>query len=134
MVRNTTIVVCGFALLCGVLAGCGTGQREVAASAAAEAFLDALDRRDAAAACTALAPEATKSLTAAEGRSCEESLASQDLPGGAVEEVAVWGDRAQVRTDADVVFLAELDSGWKIVAAGCRPQGERPYLCEVGGS
>jgi hypothetical protein len=32
-----------------------------------------------------------------------------------------------------VLFLVELDEGWKVVAAGCVPQGERPYLCEVGG-
>jgi hypothetical protein len=134
MVRKTTGVACGFVLLCGTLAGCGAGQREAAASETAEDFLAALDRGDTAAACASLSPEAAEALAASEGRSCEASLSLQDLPGGAVEAVDVWGDRAQVRTDMDVLFLAELDSGWKIVAAGCRPQGERPYQCEVDGS
>lgn len=131
--RNAAAAACGLVLLCGVAAGCGTGQREAAAEAAAEDFLGALDRGDAAAACASLSPETAEELTASEGEACEEALGAQGLTGGPVGEVAVWGDRAQVRTDADVLFLAELDDGWKVVAAGCAPQGEKPYRCEVGG-
>ena len=94
----------------------------------------ALDRGDTVAACGSLAPETAEALVGSQGRACKESLGSQALSSGAVEEVVVWGDRAQVRTDADVLFLVELAEGWKVVAAGCRPQGEQPYLCEVGGS
>jgi hypothetical protein len=133
MVRNGTGLACGLVILCGVVAGCGTGQREAAASAAAEDFLAALERDDAAAACASFAPTTVEALVASQGQACEATLGSQGLTGGSVDEVDVWGDRAQVRTDADVLFLTELDGGWKVTAAGCRPQGEQPYRCEVGG-
>lgn len=93
----------------------------------------ALGEGDAAAACASLAPETLEALVASEGRECEASLGSLELPVGPVLGVAVWGDRAQVRTDADVLFLTEFAAGWKVAAAGCRSQGDRPYRCEVSG-
>jgi hypothetical protein len=98
-------------VLCAVVAGCGTtAQREAGPSGVAEEFLAALEEGDTATACAALAPEALEALVA-----------------------AVWSDRAQVRTDADVLFLTEFATGWKVAAAGCRSQGDRPYQCEVSG-
>ncbi|MDN3243445.1 hypothetical protein [Glycomyces tritici] len=132
MLRKTLATACGLALLSGASA-CGIDQRESGASVAAAAFSDAVAGGDAAAACAALAPETAASVAASEGEPCEASLDVRALPSGAVDEVQVWGDRAQVRTGADVLFLVELEDGWKVVAAGCEPQGERPYRCEVGG-
>ncbi|SDD38728.1 hypothetical protein [Glycomyces harbinensis] len=132
MVRETTGVAFGLVMLCGVSAGCGAGQRESEASAVAEDFTAALDGDDAAAACALLSPETAEALVASEGQACEASIGSLGLPGGAVAEVEVWGDRAQVSTDADVLFLVELGDGWKVAAAGCLPDGDRPYQCEVG--
>ncbi|MEU5157429.1 hypothetical protein [Glycomyces sp. NPDC021274] len=132
MLRKTLATACGLALVSGASA-CGGDQRDSGASAAAAAFSDAIARGDAAAACAALAPETVEAIAASQGESCEASLGAQELPSGAVGEVDVWGDRAQVRTDADVLFLVELEEGWKVVAAGCEPQGELPYVCEVGG-
>ncbi|GAA1694013.1 hypothetical protein GCM10009830_47260 [Glycomyces endophyticus] len=124
-------MVCAL-VVCGAIAGCGTGGRGEAATAAADAFTSALREGDGAAACAALAPETAEDLAASEGESCEEAIGSLDLPDAAVGEIAVWSDRAQMRTADDVLFLAEFGDGWKVVAAGCRPQGERPYECEVG--
>jgi len=31
------------------------------------------------------------------------------------------------------VFLREKAVGWRISGAGCEPQEDRPYDCEVGG-
>lgn len=132
MFRATLATACGLVMLFGA-AGCGTGERESGAAAAAEAFSAAVGEGDAGAACEALAPETVAALVASEGAACEASLKPEELPSGAVGEVQVWGDRAQVRTDSDVLFLVELEDGWKVVAAGCEPQGERPYKCEVGG-
>lgn len=132
MFRKTLATMCGVVVLGGG-AACGTGQRESEASAVAEAFSTAIAQGDAAAACAALSPETAEALAASEGKPCEESLKPEELPSGAVGDVQVWGDRAQARTAGDVLFLVELDEGWKVVAAGCMPQGERPYLCEVGG-
>lgn len=131
MHRKTLAAACGLVVLLGA-AACGT-DREAAASAVAAAFSDAVAAGDAAAACATLAPETVAAMGASQGESCEASLTAQALPSGAVGEVQVWGDRAQVRTDADVLFLVELEEGWKVVAAGCTPQGDLPYLCEVGG-
>ncbi|RRS01575.1 hypothetical protein [Glycomyces terrestris] len=122
--------IAALAVCCGALAACGS-QRADDASAAAEAFLTALADGDAAAVCAALAPETAQALASSEDQTCEQAVAALDLPTGTVGETDVWGDRAQVRTGTDVLFLAELDEGWKVVAAGCEPQGERPYECEV---
>jgi hypothetical protein len=123
--------VAGVAVVLGLLAGCGSAQREAGASEVAEAFSSALDAGDAAAACAVLAPETSEALAASEGEACETALGSLELAGGPVLEVVVWGDRAQARTDADVLFLTEFESGWFVSAAGCAPQGDRPYQCEV---
>jgi len=131
MLRTMLSTACGLVMLCGAVA-CGTDQRASEVSATAEEFLTAIARGDAAAACATLAPDTAEELVGSQGEPCAESLGSQELPSGAVSEVAVWGDRAQVRTETDVLFLVELEDGWKVVAAGCRPQGERPYSCEVG--
>lgn len=134
MVRNGIRVAAVLAIVGGAVTGCGTAQRATDASAAAEEFLTAIGDGDAAAACAVLAPEAAEDIAASEGAPCEEAIGSLNLTAGAVDEVDVWGDRAQVRTDADVLFMVELDDGWKVAAAGCSPQGDRPYECEVSGS
>ena len=33
----------------------------------------------------------------------------------------------------DTVFLAVFPGGWRVVAAGCTPHGDRPYDCVVQG-
>jgi hypothetical protein len=126
--------VTGVAAILCLAAGCGSAERESGPSSAAEAFSEAVAAGDAAAACASLAEETLESLTMSEDQDCEAALTALDLASGSVQEVEVWGDRAQVRTDADVLFLTEFTSGWKVTAAGCESQGERPYHCEVSGS
>jgi hypothetical protein len=121
------------AVLCWA-AGCGSAEHESGPSSVAEEFSQALADGDTAAACASLAEETLEALAMSEDQGCEAALASLDLPSGQVQEAAVWGDRAQVRTDADVLFLTEFASGWKVTAAGCEAQGQRPYQCEVSGS
>ncbi|PRY56273.1 hypothetical protein [Glycomyces artemisiae] len=115
------------------VAGCGAGQRGEEAGAAAEAFVAALAEGDGAAACGLLSPEAVEQVVSQEGKDCEAAVLALGLPAEASGTAEVWGDRAQVKTGSDVLFLAELEDGWKVVAAGCAPQGERPYECEVEG-
>ncbi|MFD1151669.1 hypothetical protein [Saccharothrix hoggarensis] len=103
--------------------GCGSGTEDLARRAAEE-FTAAVAAGDAERACGLLTERARQ----------DAECSSLDLPGGAVESVEVWGDAAQARTSADdVLFLRELTSGWRVAGAGCAPQGERPYTCEVGG-
>jgi hypothetical protein len=59
--------------------------------------------------------------------------AALNLPHDTVREVQVWGDAAQARVGDDTVFLREKAVGWRISGAGCAPNGDRPYECEVGG-
>lgn len=129
------------AKLVGVLAiaallvtGCGSAQREAASSVAAE-FLAAVGDDDLTVACGLLAPDTRQSVEAGEHAPCEEAL--PDLSGGEVgdlDTVEVWGDRAQVRSDAGTVFLVELDTGWRVSAAGCEPSVEDTYECTLAGS
>ncbi|WP_205327340.1 DUF6766 family protein [Glycomyces sp. YM15] len=66
-----------------------------------------------------------EAILASEGEPCEASLGSRELASGAVGEVQVWGDRALARTEDDLLFLVELEEGWKVATAGCRSQGGR---------
>jgi hypothetical protein len=114
-----------------LVAGCGSAQREAAAGAAEE-FLTAVGDDDMAAACALLAPDTRQGVEASEHAPCEEGF--PELSGGDVGEVEQWGDRAQARSDAGTVFLVELDTGWRISAAGCEPSVEDTYECTLAGS
>jgi hypothetical protein len=92
------------------LTACGTRARENGASTVAERFVAAVSGRDGATACRLLTER-----------------------GSTVGQVEVWGDAAQVRIGADVIFLLHLDSGWFVSAAGCTPRPSAPYQCDVDG-
>lgn len=116
------------------LAGCGSASEESARDAASR-FVSALGSGDAAQACELLAPNTSSLLESLRPEGCEQALSSLQLPSEPVTEVQVWGDAAQARTPDDVLFLRELQDGWRVVAAGCQPRGEsQPYECELEGS
>jgi hypothetical protein len=83
--------------------------------------------------CDLLAPATLQTLESDESAACADAIGQLALPGGAVRSSEVWGGGAQVRLAGDTVFLTETDDGWKVTAAGCEPQGEAPYDCEVEG-
>jgi hypothetical protein len=114
-----------------VMAGCANETGEHDASSAAARFLSATGGGDTRAACALLAPAVRDDLAASEGESCEDALPADRLR-GAVTGVEVWSDRARVSTEGGTVFLTEFDDGWRITAAGCRPNGDAPYRCVVG--
>ena len=114
-------------------AACGAGDGDPAAEAAAR-FLGAVERGDDGQACAELAPAAVASLTG-DGTGCATAIADLGLPSaGAVRETSVWSDRAQVRTDDDVLFLVELPDGWRVTAAGCVPRPDETYECQLESS
>ena len=128
------LVVC---LLSGLaLAGCASaGDRADAAADVAVRMLAAADAQDGTAACAALAPDTLDELEQSAGKPCADAILEEDLPApGRVAGADVYGQWAQVRLDADTVFLAVFPDGWRVVAAGCTPRGERPYDCRVEGS
>jgi hypothetical protein len=108
----------------------GSAQ-ENAAAAAATGFYRSLD--DPTQACRSLAPGTLEELQSSSGP-CEKSLPDQHLPAAArVRSVEVYGKDAMVRLDRDVMFLALFPGGWRVTAAGCQAQGDRPYDCTVQG-
>jgi hypothetical protein len=116
-----------------VVTGCADARGD-AASAVVRAFGAELASNDFDSACALLAPATRERLE--RRNSCARALAGRRLPTGVPSTQVlsqVWGDRAQVRTPSDTVFLQRSSSGWKVAAAGCSGRGEAPYDCELEG-
>jgi uncharacterized protein YceK len=118
-----------------VLSGCGSiDDREQAASAVAARLLSAVDAKDGAGACALLAPKTASEVAESGGKPCEQAILDEDLPGpGTPAGTHVYGQWAQVRLSDDTEFLAVFPGGWRVVAAGCRPDGDQPYDCTLQG-
>lgn len=118
-----------------VLGGCaGQGNAEDHnAGAAAVAF--ATSAKDSpSTACGLLAPETLKELESTDG-SCDSALPQQvESGGGSVRQVEVYRKDAIVHLSTDTVFLARFRDGWRVTAAVCTSQGDRPYDCKIKGS
>ncbi|MFE6847333.1 hypothetical protein [Streptomyces sp. NPDC057686] len=118
-----------------LVGGCGASAARVdGARAAGERFERALASGDHRAACRLLAPETIGQLEQDEGKACGEALGAEELPtAGAVRTTEVYGRQALLSLDGDTLFLSQFSGGWKVVAAGCTPQGEQPYQCALKG-
>ena len=116
-------------------AGCADGgARRDAVAGVAVRLLSAVQDRDGATACAALAPGTVEALEQSAGASCADAILDEDLPEPAdVRQVDVYGQWARVVLADDTVFLAAFPGGWRVVAAGCRSRGERPYDCVLQG-
>jgi hypothetical protein len=118
----------GTALLAATASGCAELHQpdvERVASAFARPGAEAADR------CALLAPATVAALEHDETTACADAISELELPGGAVASSEVWGDNAVVRLTGDTLFLTLTGEGWKVTAAGCRSQGEGPYLCRL---
>lgn len=108
-----------------MLTGCAAMERpDVERVAGAFAVGDPTAR------CSLLAPATVAALEREEP--CVAAVRAAP-PGGQVVETAVWGDAAQVRMSRDTLFLTRTGAGWKVVAAGCTPNGDLPYVCRLEG-
>ncbi|MGW4874173.1 hypothetical protein [Streptomyces chartreusis] len=123
------------ALACTVLTGCSTlGERETAASAAAERFANSVRHSDGTRACAALAPETRQELEQSAKASCAKAILDEQLPdAGALRGIEVYGQQARAVLTADTLFLSSFPAGWMITAAGCVPRPHQPYQCQVKG-
>jgi len=111
-------------------AGCSSAAQPAVETVAGQ-FASAVARHDGQAACALLTDDARRD-TETFGRNCAAQVG--DLPDpGAVQQVEVWSDAAQVRLTGDTVFLLHFPDGWRVSAAGCTPQEGAPYQCEVRG-
>ncbi|MFF5447756.1 hypothetical protein [Streptomyces sp. NPDC012888] len=118
-----------------LLSGCGASATRVdGARAAGRAFEQALASRDYAAACALLAPRTREELVEDGRGPCPQALEERRLPvSAAVNSAEVYGRQALVRAEGETLFLSLFGGGWRIVAAGCTPQGDEPYRCDVKG-
>ncbi|MGW7064870.1 hypothetical protein ACWGHM_41150 [Streptomyces sp. NPDC054904] len=129
------------AILCAstaavLIGGCGAPAARVdGARAAGERFERALASGDHEAACRLLAAETSEQLEQDAGKACREALGAEELPtAGAVRTAEVYGRQAVLRLVGDTLFLSQFSGGWKVVAAGCTPQGgQQPYQCVLKG-
>jgi hypothetical protein len=131
MNRAAALVV--VAVVTGSASGCGAGA-ESAPRTVGSAFAAAVSGKRAGRACSLLAPQTRAELEKSAGKPCASAILEEDLPSaGTLEKVESFGAMAQVRFAADVEFLAEFKSGWKVMAAGCAPVPGRPYDCQLQG-
>ncbi|WP_405940764.1 hypothetical protein [Streptomyces sp. NBC_00207] len=135
MARAARAVLCAGGVA-ALPSGCGASAARVdGARAAGERFERALASGDHGAACRLLAPETRGQLEGQleqdQKKACGEAMAEEELPqAGAVRTTEVYGRQPWLRLDGDTLFLSQFGGGWKVVAAGCTPQGERqPYQC-----
>jgi hypothetical protein len=125
------------ALALVVCACAAADPSETQAVTAARTFSE-LARSDPTVACALLAPRA-RDDTAKDSPSCAVGLRKAGLPSWVPpESVEVAGHSAQVRDSAGaVVYLALLDAGWRVTAAGCHRVAidpSVPYDCDVSGA
>ena len=115
------------------LAGCAAGGGDQEAPAVVQRFFAAVQHGDQDTACALLTSQTRQELTRSEGQDCAQALPADRLRGGKIRGVDVWSGWARVTVDDSAVFLTEFDAGWRIAAAGCRPEERSPYVCVVGG-
>jgi hypothetical protein len=121
------------AVLAGLLSGCGS-QGTSQAAAAAQDFARSVAQSREPAACRILAPDTRSELEQSEGKPCAAALAATDLPDpGTLRSTRRYGTMSQAVFTNDTFFLSQFPGGWKVVAAGCEPRGDRPYDCTLQG-
>ena len=100
---------------------------------AAEGFYSAVAQHDGAGACARLSSDARTALEQQASATCAHAVLQLNLSGHRAHIVRVYSTNAAVELlHGDTVFLQDTRQGWRISAAGCRPQGRgEPANCEV---
>jgi hypothetical protein len=114
------------AVVAAPLIGCAGMQRPDVERAAVDFATGDPDTR-----CTLLARSALSALEEKADSVCAEAVRALPASDGEVLHSEVWGDEAQVRLSDDTLFLTHTGAGWRVVAAGCTPNGEAPYECHL---
>jgi hypothetical protein len=122
------LVIAGVALV-----GCGRAGDRATVASIAEGFYAAVAEHDGASACASLSADARKALEEQESMPCGRAVVQLDLTGRRAQLVSVYSVNAAVElAGGDTVFLEDTPQGWRISAAGCRPQARgEPADCEV---
>jgi hypothetical protein len=128
-----TRTVLALALLALALCACGrSGDRQTVRDVAVQ-FYAAVDRHDGARACALLSTDTRSALEEQESEACDKAVEHLELTGGPVGSVSLYSTEAAVELrGGDTVFLQDTREGWRIAAAGCRPNGhEEPADCDL---
>jgi hypothetical protein len=128
--RRLAFALCAIAL---VATGCGRADDERVTSVVTERFLQAVEQHDGARACAQLSQGAVEALEHDEGKDCAEAAPELDVSPSRVTRAEVFGTGAKVDlADGHSAFLELTRDGWRLSAAGCRPEpDDHPFTCEV---
>ncbi len=118
---------------CAGLVGCGRADDRRAVSSVAESFMSAVQRDAGADACALLTRGAADAVEHDERKPCSAGVRELEIAPSAVARAEVFGTAAKVDlADGTSAFLELTARGWRLSAAGCRPEpAEHPYTCEV---
>lgn len=133
-VRRTLARALAAGLSLGALAGCGAGEEDERAGRIAEEFYSAVSAKDGARACAQLSESTLTELEKDEMSPCRTAVTELELSGSTVERSTLYVTSALVELrGGDRVFLDRTPEGWKVSAAGCKPEAgeEQPDDCEV---
>ena len=127
------LVVAALAVAALGCAGCGS-DRDAAARDVGQRFYAALQAGDGEGACRLLAPGTVEELEDSAREGCADAVLEAGVPApGRTLGATVYGDQGQLRSESDMAFVAQFPEGWRVTAAGCEPQGTRPYDCALKG-
>jgi hypothetical protein len=136
-VRFAKTAAAGVALVLGCsCVGCGGGGARGEVRLVSARFVRALAADDGVAACATLSRQARAHLENEEAKSCGQAITGLGLRPSAVRRVQVYLTSAKADlADGDSVFLSNGSDGWRLDAAGCKPEGgkpaDRPYDCAL---
>ncbi|MFF1478105.1 hypothetical protein ACFVYD_11110 [Streptomyces sp. NPDC058301] len=118
-----------------VLCGCGAPEARLeGARQAGRVFERALADADFPRACALLAPQTRQQLEDDQHQPCGPALRGENLvAAGELRGTQMYGRQALLSLRNDTLFLSQFKGGWKVVAAGCVPQGDKPYRCSLKG-
>jgi hypothetical protein len=130
---------CVLVLLCAVgvgASGCGRSEDRREVSEVTTSFLRAIAEHDGGRACARLATGAREALEHDQDKRCAAAVTELEaVSPSAVTRAQVFATSAKVDlADGHSAFLELTPNGWRLSAAGCRPEGgDAPYTCEVQG-
>jgi hypothetical protein len=114
-------------------AGCGRADDRVAVGVVTERFLAAIADGNGQRACAQLSAGAQQALEQDESEPCAKAARGLDdeIEPSRVAHAEVFATTAKVDlADGQSAFLELTARGWRVAAAGCRPEGaDEPYQC-----
>jgi hypothetical protein len=120
-------------LVAASLTSCSSVQDDEVRSVAAKFYAAHADG-DGDLACEELAPKTKSELEKSTGKPCAQALLDQTVPSVTQPtKVHVFSTQAEIRWGRETTFLARFPGGWKVMAADCTPQPNKPYECAVSG-